>query len=160
MGAPMQPNKVITFPLTEQHQRQIDELFRAPSAVDRYDLLQLQESQQSDDLADCIARIVHGLDDVEQIEDRRQRANCRFLATQAVRLSQDCWSQAATDRAIQKCEEWMKTEGGDTFTGCSDELLHALAVNLAPRIVWAWRQMAEGSCALPPGEYLRIAGKK
>src|SRR5690606_2750615 len=43
------------FPLTEQHQAQIDELFTAPSAIERVHVLQAHESLKRDELAEDIA---------------------------------------------------------------------------------------------------------
>jgi hypothetical protein len=148
---------VVPFPQSpaETHKRDIDDLFCSPGAHARCLSLQLAESEASEEIADRIAEVAHGVDSASAL-DAKQKATVRFLATHALRLTHEHWQQAAMTAAIQRCERWMREEGGRTFTGCSRQQLEHLATSLAPWVVRAYLGMSEGVTPLTPGKYLSI----
>lgn len=155
------PTNVHPFPSpAETHLQQVTDLFLAPSASERYFRLQLEESEQADEIADRIAEVVHDVDGLVKIADRKQQATVRFLSRHALRMTDDRWQRAATQAAITQCAEWMKGEGGDTFRHCSDEHLVAMATYLAPRVLRAYLGITEGTSPMTPGRYLEIRGQR
>jgi hypothetical protein len=124
-------------------------------SAQQYHVLQLAESDNAHEIAERIAEVVHGVS-LEELTDRRDQSTCRFLAVEALRRTQDCWTQAATEAAIQRAEYWMRHEGGALFRGCSDQQLSAIARMLAPQVLAAYHGITEGTAAMLPGVYLDI----
>jgi hypothetical protein len=147
---PKKPAPVLPF-----LNRDADALFTSPTAMELVVTLQMKESIQADAIADAIALTVHRADLAGLTA--KQKADVRFAATHALRSQSDSWRTAARTAAIAACETWMQSEGGKPFRDLSPELRHAIAVKLGPAVLCGYFGISEGSRALTPGEYLRIA---
>ena len=148
-GKPYLPAKVLTFA-----QKEADQLFASPTAVDLAVTMQLRESLKGDEIANVIAEQVHGKD----LRDltAREQASCRFAAAYAIRAQHDTWTNQAHRDAEDAADKFLKDEAGRAFSHLSDTHRRAVAVPLASAVICAFLGLLEGSKHLTPGQYLRI----
>lgn len=142
--------------ISPAQREKLDELFTAPSAFQRFDLLQADESAKAEKLANRVALYVFGVRGVKRLENRKQQDLCRFLARHAVRLTQDCWKREAERAARQAALNWMQHEGGARFRHLPLHELQHIAALLAPQVTSAYHGVSEGTVPVAPGKYLSI----
>ena len=146
---PYVPAKVLTFA-----QKDADELFTAPSACVRVDLLRSLEKQRAGKLQTWLATYVLG-DDLETLT-AKERADAWFGAMTAIRMQVPGAVAEAHRHAVARLEDALRREMGAAFRFLNDEHLHRLAVIAESVAVSAFMGTLDGSRPITPGEILRM----
>lgn len=119
---------------------------------ERYDLLQLRESERVNRIADELAPLIfgqswHGLSD-------RAKADCRYAASKLQREHKTCWKRAAQLHAVESLVQSLEED--PAFASLTLPSKVAFSRRMVGQVIAAYHGILEGTYALMPGTYLDI----